>query len=46
MELDLKPIELPGIVNETKAFRVYIKYSGFVLEAQYIGKEGAHFTGS
>ena len=35
-----------GVVNETKAFRVYIKYSGFVLEAQYIGKEGAHFTGS
>ena len=22
-----------GVVNETKAFRVYIKYSGFVLEA-------------
>ena len=38
-----KPV---AIVHEAQPLRVGFEYSHFVLKAQYIGKEGAHFAGS
>ena len=35
-----------AVVHKAQLLRVDIEYSRFVLETQYIGKEGAHLTGS
>ena len=38
--------ETIAVVHEAQLLWVHIKYSGLVLETQYVGKEGAHLSGS